>query len=123
MDSAPTLRYDLSGNFAGSREWSMVRLSVCIEMYWPELPFAERVAASGSRPVCLHTNFGITATRTCLPSRRRHVPAGVTLAGFVCEPGFALTGPTPLDVHVAGVARAAAVGRQPGDLYIYRHGG
>jgi hydroxypyruvate isomerase len=32
----------------------------------------------------------------------------------VCEPGFALTGPTPLEEHTAGVVRAAAVGRQLG---------
>ncbi len=34
------------------------------------------------------------------------------MAGFVCEPGFALTGATTVDEHVAGVHRAAAVGRE-----------
>ena len=90
----------------------MVRLSVCIEMYWPDLPFAERVARVAQAGLPAY-EFWDYSTRTCLPSRRQHVPA-VYLAGFVCEPGFALTGPTPLDVHVTGVARAAEVGRRLG---------
>ncbi len=91
----------------------MVRLSVCIEMFWPELPFAERVArvAQADLPAFEFWNYSDKDLPAIEAAART---SGVSLAGFVCEPGFALTGPTPLDVHVAGVARAAEVGQTLG---------
>ncbi len=86
----------------------MVRLSVCIEMYWPELPFAqrvERVAAAGLTAI----EFWDYSNKD-LPSIQAAAQAsGVAVAGFVSEPGFALTGSTPAEVHVQGVQRAAQV--------------
>jgi hydroxypyruvate isomerase len=91
----------------------MVRLSVCIEMYWPDLSYAqrvERVAAAG-----LHAyefwNYSDKDLPALEAAARTH---GVALAGFVSEPGFALTGPAPVAVHAEGVARAAATGRRLG---------
>jgi hydroxypyruvate isomerase len=82
-------------------------------MYWPELPPArrvERVAAAGLRAYEFwdYSNKDLPALQAAADAQ------GVALAGFVCEPGFALTGPTPVDAHVAGVVRAAAVGRKLG---------
>ncbi len=91
----------------------MVRLSVCIEMYWPELPFVERVRRVAAAGLSAYEfwNYSDKDVDAVEAAART---GGLALAGFVCEPGFALTGPTPLDVHVAGVARAAAVGRSLG---------
>jgi hydroxypyruvate isomerase len=91
----------------------MVRLSVCIEMYWPELPFAQRVerVAAASLRAYEFWNYSDKDLPALQAAARKH---GVALAGCVCEPGFALTGPTPLAAHVAGVAQAAGVGRQLG---------
>ena len=91
----------------------MVRLSVCIEMFWPELPFAERVARVARAGLSAYEFWNYSDKD--LPAIEAAARAGgVSMAGFVCEPGFALTGPTPLDVHVTGVARASEVGRRLG---------
>jgi len=86
----------------------MVRLSVCIEMYWTELPYVqrvERVAAAGLQAV----EFWNYSDKD-LPALQAAAQAGnLAVAAFVCEPGFALTGPTTVDEHVAGVRRAAEV--------------
>ena len=91
----------------------MVRLSVCIEMYWTDLPYVQRVqrvAAAGLRAV----EFWNYSDKD-LPALHAAAQAGdLAVAAFVCEPGFALTGPTAVDDHVAGVRRAAEVGRQLG---------
>lgn len=88
----------------------MVRLSVCIEMYWPELSYLERVqrvAASGLRAF----EFWNYSDKD-LPALQAAAQASdLAVAAFVCEPGFALTGPTAVNEHVAGVERAAEVGR------------
>lgn len=91
----------------------MVRLSVCIEMFWPELPFAERVARVAQAGLSAYEfwNYSDKDLSAIETAARR---GSVSLAGLVCEPGFALTGPTPVDAHVAGVARAAEVGRRLG---------
>lgn len=91
----------------------MVRLSVCIEMYWPELSYAQRVERVAGAGLFAYEFWNYSDKD--LPVIQAAARAGgVNLAGFVCEPGFALTGPTLLEVHTAGVARAAAVGRQLG---------
>ena len=100
----------------------MVRLSVCIEMYWPEVPYAERVAQVAAVNAATSAGTaGIGAVEFWnysdkdLPAIRAAAEAGgLQVAAFVCEPGFALTGPATLDVHVAGVRRAAEVGRRLG---------
>jgi hydroxypyruvate isomerase len=91
----------------------MVRLSVCIEMYWPELPFAQRVERVAEAGLSAYEFWNYSDKD--LPAIQAAARAGrLSLAGFVCEPGFALTTPTPLEAHVAGVARAAEVGRRLG---------
>lgn len=91
----------------------MPRLSVCIEMFWPDLPFAQRVARVGALglPAVEFWNYSGKDIALIAPTARS---AGVAVAGFVCEPGFALTGPTPLEEHVQGVHAAAAVARTLG---------
>ena len=91
----------------------MVRLSVCIEMYWPDLPFAERIARVKQAGLSAY-EFWDYSNKDLPAIEAAARISGMSLAGFVCEPGFALTGPTPLDVHVTGVARAAEVGRRLG---------
>ena len=89
----------------------MVRLSVCIEMYWPALPFVQRVqrvAASGLTAF----EFWNYSDKDLSGLQAAAETGNLAVAAFVCEPGFALTGPTALSEHVAGVHRAAAVGRK-----------
>lgn len=88
----------------------MVRLTVCIEMFWPELPYAERVAqvAAAGLPAFEFWNY----SDKDLPAIRAAAQANnLQVAAFVSEPGFALTGPTALQTHVDGVRRAAEAGR------------
>jgi hydroxypyruvate isomerase len=91
----------------------MVRLSVCIEMYWPNLPYVQRVARVAAAGLAAYEfwNYSDKDLPALQEAAAQH---GVALAGFVSEPGFALTGPTPVAAHAEGVAKAAAVGRQLG---------
>ena len=91
----------------------MVRLSVCIEMYWPELSYVERVqrvAAAGLRAF----EFWNFSDKDLSGLRAAATAHDLALAAFVCEPGFALTGATSSADHVAGVRRAAEAGRSFG---------
>ncbi len=91
----------------------MVRLSVCVEMYWPELPYVKRVAQVAQAGIGA-VEFWNYSDKD-LPSIQAAAQAGgLEIAAFVCEPGFALTGPTPLATHVEGVQRAAEVARRLG---------
>ncbi len=89
----------------------MVRLTVCIEMFWPELSYAQRIAqvAAAGLPAFEFWNY----SDKDLPAIRAAAQANnLQVAAFVSEPGFALTGPTAVQMHVDGVRRAAEVGRQ-----------
>jgi hydroxypyruvate isomerase len=88
----------------------MAHLSVCIEMLWTELPFVERIAraAEAGAPAIEFWDYSTKDVAAIAAAARA---AGVRVAGFVCEPGFALTGETPVQEHVAGVHRAAEAGR------------
>jgi hydroxypyruvate isomerase len=88
----------------------MVRLSVCIEMYWPDLSYVQRVARVAAAGLAAY-EFWNYSDKDLPALRAAGAQHGVTVAGFVSEPGFALTGPTPVAVHAAGVAKAAAAGR------------
>jgi hydroxypyruvate isomerase len=96
----------------------MVRLSVCIEMFWPDLPYAQRVAQVAAAGIGAYEFWNYSDKD--LPALQAaaqgvNIEGGsLQVAAFVCEPGFALTGPAGVDVHVTGVQRAAAVGRQLG---------
>ena len=88
-------------------------LSVCIEMFWPDLAFEERVARVGSLGLPAvefwnHSNKNLAQMAAAARS------AGVAVAGFVCEPGFALTGPLPVADHVQGVRDSATAARALG---------
>lgn len=91
----------------------MPRLSVCIEMFWPDLPFEQRIArvAAAGLPAVEFWNY---SSKDVAELARAARAAGVAVAGFVCEPGFALTGPTPIQEHVQGVHSAATAARTLG---------
>jgi hydroxypyruvate isomerase len=91
----------------------MARLSVCVEMLWSHLPFEERIqrAAKAGVQAIEFWDYSKEESGAIAAATRA---AGVQVAAFVCEPGFALTGPTPVAEHVTGVRRAAAVGRELG---------
>ena len=88
-------------------------LSVCIEMFWPDLPFEERVARVGALglPAVEFWNHSNKDVAQLAAAARA---AGVAVAGFVCEPGFALTSPLPVSDHVRGVHESAAAARSLG---------
>lgn len=91
----------------------MPRLSVCIEMFWTDLPYPERiahVAAAGLDAV----EFWDYSPKDLPAMQAAAAHAGARFVSFVCEPGFALTGATSVQDHVAGVHRAAEVARTLG---------
>jgi hydroxypyruvate isomerase len=82
-------------------------------MFWPDLAFEERVARVGSLGLPAvefwsHSNKNLAQMAAAARS------AGVAVAGFVCEPGFALTGPLPVADHVQGVRDSATAARALG---------
>lgn len=88
----------------------MPRLSVCIEMFWPDLPFEERVKRAGALGLPAvefwnHSNKNLPQMAEALAAAR------MAVAGFVCEPGFALTSPLPVESHVQGLRQSAAAAR------------
>lgn len=91
----------------------MPRLSVCIEMFWAEHSMEERVelAAAAGMPAIefwSHSNKDLPLLAAAAES------AGVAVAGFVCEPGFSLTGTGSLADHVQGLRGSAAAARRLG---------
>ena len=92
----------------------MVKLSVCIEMFWTDLPFDERIrrvhnAGVGAFEFWNHTGKDIQALRAAQSE------TGLAAAGFVTEPGFSLTQYGNIDEMVAGVHASAAVARVLGN--------
>jgi hydroxypyruvate isomerase len=88
----------------------MPLLSVCIEMYWPDLSYEERVARVGEVGIKAiefwnHSNKNVPQLAAAARA------AGVSVAGLVSEPGFALTTPLSVADHVQGVRDSAAAGR------------
>jgi hydroxypyruvate isomerase len=79
-------------------------------MFWPDLAFEERVAQVGALglPAVEFWNYSNKNLPQMAAAART---AGVSVAGFVCEPGFALTSPQPVDKHVQGMRDSAAAAR------------
>lgn len=92
----------------------MPRLSVCLETFWPELPFAERLAparAAGVRAV----EFWSWRNKDLPALERALGETGLEVAAFCCEGGPALTAPgADASALVRGVAESAAVARRLG---------
>lgn len=84
----------------------MVRLSVCIEMYWPDLSYAQRVEQVAAAGIGAY-EFWNYSDKDLHALQAAGRASNLQAAAFVCEPGFALTGQTPLADHVQGVRRAA----------------
>lgn len=88
----------------------MPKLSVCIEMFWTDLPFDERIGrvrAAGIDAVEFwnHSDKDLDAMRAA------QARTGVAVAGFLTEPGFSLTHYGNVEEMVSGVATSASVAR------------
>lgn len=88
----------------------MVKLSVCIEMFWTDQPFDERVrlvhaAGIGAFEFWDHGNKELDTLRAAQDE------TGIAVAGFVTEPGFSLTQYGNTDEMVRGVVESAAAAR------------
>lgn len=86
----------------------MVNLSVCIEMYWPNLAYEERVrrvAALGFRAY----EFWGWKNKDLEALRAVQAESGLQLAALALEPGFAVVHPTNEADLVQGVADTAKV--------------
>lgn len=100
----------------------MVKLSVCIEMFWTALPFDERIrrvhaAGIGAYEFWNHSDKDLDAIRSA------QTETGSAMAGLVSEPGFSLTRYGNRDQMVQGVhASAAAVRSLGGDHMIVTAG-
>jgi hydroxypyruvate isomerase len=91
----------------------MVKLSVCIEMYWPDLPFDERVrrvhaAGIGAFEFWNHSDKDVVAIQAA------QAETGMAIAGLVSEPGFSLTRYGNTEEMVRGVSTSAAIVRSLG---------
>lgn len=91
----------------------MVKFSVCIEMFWTDLPFDERIrrvhkAGIGAFEFWDHSNKNLDAIRTV------QTETGMAIAGLVSEPGFSLTRYGNIDTMVQGVATSAAAAQSLG---------
>lgn len=91
----------------------MVNLSVCIEMFWPDLPAEEkirRVAALGFRAY----EFWNWSNKDLDAIAAAQAETGLALAGLVSEPGFGLVGRDNEAQVVQGVRSSAAVAHRLG---------
>ena len=91
----------------------MPKLSVCIEMFWPELPFDQRIvkvkeAGYSAFEYWDSSNKEMDAIRTAQKA------TGLAVAGMVSEPGFALTTYGNEAAHIAGLRATAAEARSLG---------
>ena len=100
----------------------MVKLSVCIEMFWTDLPFDERIRRVHAAGISAfefwnHSDKDLEAIRSA------QAETGMAMAGLVSEPGFSLTRYGNQDQMVQGVhASAAAVRSLGGDHMIVTAG-
>ncbi len=100
----------------------MVKLSVCIEMFWTDLPFDERIrrvhaTGIGAFEFWNHSDKDLGAIQTA------QTETGMAIAGLVSEPGFSLTYYGNTEQMVQGVsASAVAVRALGGDHLIVTAG-
>lgn len=83
-----------------------MRLSICIEMFWTDLPFEERI------PLVKKAGYGAFefwnwSVKDLAKVRAAQVENGLAVAGMVCEPGFSLVRRTSEQEHVEGVIASA----------------
>jgi hydroxypyruvate isomerase len=91
----------------------MVKLSVCIEMFWPELPFEERVRRSAALGYEAYEFWG-WKNKNLQAMRAAQEETGIRLAALALEPGFAVVNPDNEAEIMQGIAQTAETARQLG---------
>lgn len=91
----------------------MPKLSVCIEMFWPDDPFDQRIrnVYAAGYPAFEFWNSSTKEMNGLLTAQQE---TGLACAGLVSEPGFALTGHRPVQDHLDGLVASAAAARALG---------
>lgn len=91
----------------------MVTLSVCIEMFWTDLPYPERIRRSAGLGFSAFEFWGWKA-KDLDAIRAAAQESGLTLAALALEPGFAVVRPDNEKALVQGVSDSADVARSFG---------
>lgn len=86
----------------------MPKLSVCIEMFWTDLPFDERIRRVAAAGYSAYEFWGWRA-KDLDAIRAATAETGLAVAGFAIDPGFALTTPGNEDVMTQAAIDVAAV--------------
>lgn len=86
----------------------MPKLSVCIEMFWTDLPFDERIRRTAAAGYSAYEFWGWRA-KDLDAMRAATAETGLAVAGFAIDPGFALTTPGNEDVMTQAAIDVAAV--------------
>lgn len=84
-----------------------MKLSICIEMFWLETPFEERISLAQQAGYSAF-EFWNWSNKNLEQIRTAQSDTGLAVAGLVCEPGFSLTFPHLSDEeHVKGAEASA----------------
>jgi len=84
-----------------------MKLSICIEMFWLETPFEERIALA-QKAGYMAFEFWNWSNKNLEQIRAAQSETGLAVAGLVCEPGFSLALPhLSDDEHVKGAEASA----------------
>jgi len=86
----------------------MPKLSVCIEMFWTDLPFDERIRRTAAAGYSAYEFWGWRA-KDLDAIRAATAESGLAVAGFAIDPGFALTAPGNEDVMTQAAIDVAPV--------------
>jgi hydroxypyruvate isomerase len=91
----------------------MPKLSVCIEMFWMDQPFASRIGRvkEAGAPAF---EYWDSSNKDVAAIRAAQAETGLALAGIVSEPGFSLTKFGNEQEHLDGLISSAAVARSMG---------
>lgn len=91
----------------------MVTLSVCIEMFWPQLPYPERIRRTAALGFQAFEFWG-WKNKDLEAMRAASEETSLHLAALALEPGFAVVNPTNEKEILKGVADSAEVARSFG---------
>ncbi len=86
----------------------MVNLSVCIEMFWPQQPFEDRIRRTAKLGFTAYEFWG-WKNKDLAAVRAAQEESGIALAAVALEPGFAVVNPRNEAEIVQGVADTARV--------------
>ena len=95
----------------------MVTLSVCIEMFWPDLPHAERIRRTAALGFSAYEFWG-WKNKDLDAMRTAQEETGLALAALALEPGFAVVDPANEQELIQGVADTADVAHMLGCNHI-----